>query len=312
MANDKNPISDELLAAYLDGNTNEAETRQVIEALHSDASLREAMDIALNTHSEPLEVLPMMQMAAESGENLCSVMCEAFILNRRGMDCDEQALLRTARDNNWLQTEGSPLHAMGQLLAHQGLMINRKYDATLDDITRALERDNDIIVAVDSDRLHMAPDEDSDAAANHAVVVTAVAPDGQAVTLYDPEQGNYLTVDIDHFVSAWQPSQGYMVRVLQTIEDYDPQPINLEDIPLTDDLMELREAIAENAHDVWAAARIAEGWTYGDKRDDTLKHHPDLLPYSALPDSEKEYDRLMALNTIKLVKKLGFNITKRH
>ena len=101
-----------------------------------------------------------------------------------------------------------------------------------------------------------------------------------------------------------------MVRVLQSVEDYEPQPINLDDIELTDDLVELREAIAENAHEVWAAARKKEGWTYGKVRDDEHRKHPDLIPYSALPDSEKEYDRIMALNTIKLVRKLGFDIVK--
>lgn len=50
-----------------------------------------------------------------------------------------------------------------------------------------------------------------------------------------------------------------MVRVLKTIDDYEPQSINLENIQLTDDLQELREAIAENAHEVWAAARKKEG-----------------------------------------------------
>ena len=76
------------------------------------------------------------------------------------------------------------------------------------------------------------------------------------------------------------------------------------------DLDELQEAIAENAHEVWAEARIKEGWTYGRERDDARKKHPDLIPYSALPDSEKEYDRIMALETIRLVKKLGFDIIR--
>ena len=98
---------------------------------------------------------------------------------------------------------------------------------------------------------------------------------------------------------------------MQTIDDYDPQPINLENISLTDDLLELREAIAENAHEVWAAARIKEGWSYGEQRDDANKKHPDLVPYSALSDSEKEYDRMMAMDTIKLVGKLGFDLVKR-
>ena len=113
------------------------------------------------------------------------------------------------------------------------------------------------------------------------------------------------------FVAAWNESRNYMVRVLQSVEDYNPQPIKLDDIPLGDDLLELQEAIAENAHDVWAAARINEEWSYGPVRDDAEKKHPDLVPYSALPDSEKEYDRIMALNTIKLVKKLGFDIVKK-
>ena len=95
-----------------------------------------------------------------------------------------------------------------------------------------------------------------------------------------------------------------MVRVLQSVEEYNPQPINLDNIPLGEELNELIEAIAENAHDVWAVARMKEGWTYGPVRDDAKKQHPDLVPYSALPDSEKEYDRLMAANTIKLVRKL--------
>ena len=92
---------------------------------------------------------------------------------------------------------------------------------------------------------------------------------------------------------------------------YTPHPVDLGDIELTPQLEQLREAIAENAHDVWAVARIKDGWTFGPERNDTLKHHPDLIPYSALPDGEKEYDRLMALNTIKLVKKLGFDLVKR-
>ena len=88
-------------------------------------------------------------------------------------------------------------------------------------------------------------------------------------------------------------------------------PIKLGDIALDDNLNDLTEAIAENAHDVWAAARIAEGWTYGHVRNDEKKQHPDLITYSALPEGEKEYDRIMAMNTIKLVKKLGFDITKK-
>ena len=102
-----------------------------------------------------------------------------------------------------------------------------------------------------------------------------------------------------------------MIQILQSADEYVPHPIDVDNIPLDGELEELQEAIAENAHDVWAEARIKEGWKYGKERDDRLKLHPDLVPYTALPDSEKEYDRIMAFKTIKLVKKLGFDIVKR-
>lgn len=95
------------------------------------------------------------------------------------------------------------------------------------------------------------------------------------------------------------------------MKTYNPKPIDLSDVELTEDLNELREAIAENAHEIWAANRRTEGWTYGPQRDDKLKQTPDMVPYSQLPESEKEYDRDMAMKTVKLLKKLGYDLIKR-
>jgi hypothetical protein len=74
-----------------------------------------------------------------------------------------------------------------------------------------------------------------------------------------------------------------MIQILQSVDEYEPHLIDVDDIPLDDNLEELQEAIAENAHDVWAKARIKEGWTYGEERNDTEQKHPDLVPYTALP-----------------------------
>lgn len=95
------------------------------------------------------------------------------------------------------------------------------------------------------------------------------------------------------------------------MKNYNPKPIDLSDVVLTDDLTELREAIAENAHDVWAMDRMAQGWSYGPMRNDENKETPCMVPYSELPDNEKEIDRNMAMNTLKLMKKLGYDIIKR-
>lgn len=311
MANINN-ISDELLAAYLEGNTNEAETLEVLNALKVDPELQETLDIALKVEDETAQTtdLPAMQIAALSDENICAVRCEMFILHRRGIPYDEEWLLNTARRKDWLKPEGTPLYCLGYLLAYSGLLVNRKYDSTIDDIQQALAMDNDVVVGVDREKLY-AEAVDLEDLTNHAVVVTHIEKD--SVTIFDPYEEPYISnIPLSDFLNAWKESHHYMIQVLQSVEEYEPHPVNVDKIPLDGNLEELQEAIAENAHDVWAEARIKEGWTYGEKRDDTNKKHPDLVPYTALPDSEKEYDRIMAFNTIKLVKKLGFDIVKRN
>ncbi len=91
---------------------------------------------------------------------------------------------------------------------------------------------------------------------------------------------------------------------------YDPKPIDTSDAVLSEDLLALCEELAENTHDIWAKGRIAQGWTYGEKRDDDKKTTPCLVPYSELPESEKEYDRNTSMETIKVILKMGYKITK--
>lgn len=92
---------------------------------------------------------------------------------------------------------------------------------------------------------------------------------------------------------------------------YNPTPINTEDVVLPKNLEELTEKIAKNVHDVWAKGRIDEGWTYGPERNDAQKKHPCLVPYDQLSDNEKAYDRNTAIETVKLIVKMGYGITKQ-
>ena len=91
---------------------------------------------------------------------------------------------------------------------------------------------------------------------------------------------------------------------------YIPSPIYTADVRLPEDLLPLSELLAENTHEVWAAGRAAEGWTYGETRDDAKKQTPCMVPYADLPETEKEYDRSTALETIRLILKLGYRISK--
>ncbi|MDE6468764.1 MAG: Ryanodine receptor Ryr [Muribaculaceae bacterium] len=79
---------------------------------------------------------------------------------------------------------------------------------------------------------------------------------------------------------------------------------------LPTDLMDLAEDLARNVHDVWAAARIAEGWTYGPVRDDANRRTPCLVPYDELPQSERDYDRRTSQETLRYIISRGFKIEK--
>ncbi len=92
---------------------------------------------------------------------------------------------------------------------------------------------------------------------------------------------------------------------------YNPKPVDTKDVILPEELLSLTEKIAENVHDVWAAGRISEGWTYGKEKNAEKKTTPLLVSYSELPENEKDYDRNTALETLKLIIKFGYAISKK-
>ena len=62
---------------------------------------------------------------------------------------------------------------------------------------------------------------------------------------------------------------------------YKPSPVFADDVELPEDIMALSERMAENVHEVWAAARMAEG-----------------------------YDRKTAIQTLRFILKSGYSIKK--
>ena len=94
-------------------------------------------------------------------------------------------------------------------------------------------------------------------------------------------------------------------------DHYTPQPVDTSDIKLPKELNLFVESMAKNVHEVWAQERMNQGWVYGEKRDDVKKHHPCLIPYEELSEDEKKYDRNTSQETLKLIIKQGFSISKK-
>lgn len=91
---------------------------------------------------------------------------------------------------------------------------------------------------------------------------------------------------------------------------YMPNPIDTSDVILPEEILKLCEKLAENTHEVWAKGRADQGWVYGKERNDEKKETPCMVPYNELSEAEKDYDRNTAVETLKLIVKLGYKITK--
>ena len=142
------------------------------------------------------------------------------------------------------------------------------------------------------------------------IVTDSISPhsNSQQLTVIhcdEPNTGFEPRLISAHFLPAALVG-GYGIKM-----KYTPNPMQTNDITLSDDLVALTELIAANVHDVWAVGRIKEGWTYGEVKDTEKKTTPCLVPYDELPESAKEYDRNTAIETLKLITKLGYKITRK-
>lgn len=344
-------ITNELLAAYAEGNVSNDERMAVRDHLmHNPDSMQTVMlmmdkaychmedddgqnlysgDCLINRidalydeiMSDPAvapscKTIPATAMAADNIiDNRCAVRCEGMALRKLGISVTDDELFEESKAEGWLKPQGTPLHLVGRLAAQHGMAVAHRYDCTTEDIRQALEKGSVVIAAVDRGELSddweakKLEDTEKGEIPDHVVVVESLAED--TVTLSDSSTPQHFdTYTLEKFIDAWQYSSCCII-IIDKGEDYEPHPIDLSDVEIEDELTELREAIAENAHEVWAYNRKKEGWRYGPKRNDEKKLHPDMTAYSQLPDSERQYDRDMAVNTIKLVKKLGWDIVKK-
>ena len=316
--NDKNQISDELLAAFLDGNTNAEDTMRVLNAAEQDMELQEIIRIASEVDEDMAitvkpTIIPMTAMAAKKKETyLCDIECEEFVLHQFGIEVTHKSLLDTAYKNCWLKDKGMPLYNIGRLLEKNNLPVSRRYNSTIEEVVRLLSAGNQLIAVVDDTLLGNAQSS-ANQDPNHAVAISSISVETDEIILFNPNTDEELTkYSLKLFLEAWRQSNNYLV-VINTTDKfiYEPSPIGLDDVELSEDLSELQEAIAENAHEIWAKNRRDQGWSYGPERNDQKKETPDMIPYCNLPESEKLYDREMAMQTLKLVRKLGFEIVKK-
>ena len=307
----KTGISEDILIRYAYGMATLEEIALVSMAMKEDSAIKEIVDDLKQLHAANYLAphdndLPALNAAAAAEGNLCDVLCEKYILQDYLNAEELDSVVSAASENEWLKDSGTPLHHIGRLLEKKGMSVKRQFGGTIEDVSRALQDKCRVITVVDYGALL---NQHADGV-YHAVVFLRV--DDVTVRIYDPAMDGNHNYPRRHFEIAWAESNNYLVTASATALPYSPHPIDVSDVELDEDLIELSESIAENAHEIWAKQRKDEGWRYGRERNDILKLTPDYVPYSELPEMEKDIDRFTTMGTIRLIHKLGFRIIRRY
>lgn len=82
-----------------------------------------------------------------------------------------------------------------------------------------------------------------------------------------------------------------VARILAAHGEAEPSPLDAEEI----------ELLARMEHNRWWAERALNGWSYASRRDDLLKHHPNMLPYEQLDEPTRQKDRDSVINMMRIV-----------
>lgn len=144
-----------------------------------------------------------------------------------------------------------------------------------------------------------------------ATVIVRANQVKKKVSLFNPYEKSVADLNIADFVSSWEATGGICTTAFPKDDNlYTPAPISTDNIAIPGGIGGLLEELARSNHDAWALERQSEGWTYGTQRDDDRLETPDMVPYDKLPESEKQYDRIMASQTIKQLIALGYKVEK--
>src|SRR5690606_10684707 len=93
-----------------------------------------------------------------------------------------------------------------------------------------------------------------------------------------------------------QPSPASMSQAV-SIQDYNPQPVDMANLTLNREMQAMAERLAENAHDIWAKSVREQSFVMGGGS----IIHPQMVPYDLLTDKEKKKNRERSQELLKFL-----------
>ena len=252
-------ITNELLAAYAEGNVSESERKAVRQYLINHPNQLETVmmmmdedyDVQLNddahavqsqrfdaemnnlldevniqrNKSVPLSrsVLPMTAMAAQNNvDNLCAIRSEGYAMRRLGIRVSDDELIRQAEEKELIKPQGKALYNIGKLSGEQGLNVAHRYNCSLDEISKALNNGDVVLVVVDNEELK------SNEPAKDTVTIYFIGQNSNKEDVYkivkreyDTEKDGRVCAERKPLHMGWQRTEGR-----STFPSFAPTPIS--------------------------------------------------------------------------------------
>lgn len=232
-------ISDEMLAAYLDGNATSQERETIINAGIDISSFMK--DVQLSSDIEvptdfamDIDVNPYMQSYADT----CAIKSQQLILNDFGIPCTEDDLVKYSAEHGWYNGNGTSMEDVGNLLEDAGIHCTKQCDANVFNLISELSQGHKVIVGVDSGELwgnrfiEWLKDFFLGVTPDHALLVTGIDtsdPNNIKVIVTDPGTGEAgKAYPLEQFMDAWSDASCYMCSTNEPVPSTVPGMENFD------------------------------------------------------------------------------------
>jgi hypothetical protein len=223
------------LAMFVEGTLTGERLLFVKRHLEACSLCNEAVRLTMELNAMEIEH-PFVEMeynivsdyAAQADRKLCVIYTEQYILQQYGIAVSIEELLTIAKQNKWIKHQGIQFKNIGKLLEYHSIQVERKTDASLADLQKALQTGHYVMVGVDAGELFAQTQlkkleeeiEDwFDEHADHVLLVKSLhitndTHDTAELINIDGKGVKALIVPLMKFLDAWEDSGNFMVEAL--------------------------------------------------------------------------------------------------